>query len=223
MSIPKSLIIRIINQFETGTPDGSYDKLTIQDDGINGTFQITYGRSQTTEQGNLRYLLEMYVEAEGAYSNDILPYLERVGRESLVTDGEFHELLVAAGREDPVMRDTQDRFFDTFYWQPANAWCQAHGIQTALGHLVVYDSQVHSGGIPLFLRKRFTARPPSKGGDEKRWLWAYVEARHQWLKYHKRPLLRACVYRTQCFMDEMSRSNWDLLQRPIVANGREIS
>lgn len=223
MSIPKALIMRIINQFETGTPEGEYDKLSIQDDGINASFQITYGRSQTTEQGNLRFLLEMYVEAEGLFSPEFLPYLERIGRESLVTDGYFHELLIQAAREDPIMRQTQDHFFDSFYWQPAERWCASHGISSALGHLIVYDSQVHSGGVPLFLRKRFRERPPSAGGNEQRWLAAYVEARHQWLKYHKRPLLRACIYRTRCFMAEIARNNWDLTQLPINANGREIS
>lgn len=49
----KPLIQRVVNVFETGTAEGKYDKLVIYDDGVNGSHQITYGRSQTTEQGNL--------------------------------------------------------------------------------------------------------------------------------------------------------------------------
>ncbi|MBT1445477.1 chitosanase [Shewanella sp. JM162201] len=222
MDIPKDFIIRIINQFETGSPEGAYDKLVIQDDGINGTYQITYGRSQTTEQGNLRYLLEMYVEAQGAYSTDLLPFLDRIGQESLVAENEFHELLVRAAKDDPVMRQVQDKFFDAFYWEPAIEWCEEYGLKTALAGLVVYDSQVHSGGVPLFLRKRFSERPPSKGGDEKRWLAAYVDARHQWLRYHKRTQLRECVSRTECFRQEMERGNWDLQLRPVMVKGVAI-
>jgi hypothetical protein len=48
-----------------------------------------------------------------------------------------------------------------------------------LSMLVVYDSFIHSGSVPMFLRKRFIERPPANGGDEKKWIGSYVEVRHQ--------------------------------------------
>jgi hypothetical protein len=52
--IQKSLIERVVNVFETGTPDGDYGKITIYHDGLHNIRQITYGWSQTTEYGKLR-------------------------------------------------------------------------------------------------------------------------------------------------------------------------
>ena len=45
---------------------GKYGAISIFEDGPNDIRQITYGRSQTTEYGNLRELVQMYVEAGGA-------------------------------------------------------------------------------------------------------------------------------------------------------------
>ena len=48
----KSKIEAVINVFETGKKEGKYDALVVYRDGRGGSRQITYGRSQTTEQGN---------------------------------------------------------------------------------------------------------------------------------------------------------------------------
>src|SRR3954471_21822154 len=45
---------RVINVFETGTVRGRYGAIAIFADGPHGIRQVTYGRSQTTEYGNLR-------------------------------------------------------------------------------------------------------------------------------------------------------------------------
>ena len=57
----KSVIKRVINVFETGTADGDYGCISIYHDGPHNIRQITYGRSQTTEYGNLRALVDLYV------------------------------------------------------------------------------------------------------------------------------------------------------------------
>jgi hypothetical protein len=54
--------------------------ISIFEDGPNDIRQITYGRSQTTEYGNLRELVQMYVEAGGRFSEDFRPFVERFGR-----------------------------------------------------------------------------------------------------------------------------------------------
>jgi len=88
--------------------------------------------------------------------------------------------------------------------------------------LVTYDSYIHSGRIPMFLRKRFKELQPLKGGNEKKWITSYVDVRHQWLKYHEKPILRKTIYRTQVFINEIERNNWNLEKLPINANGVKV-
>src|SRR5215470_12651723 len=54
---------RVINVFETGSIQGNYAAISIFNDGPHDIRQITYGRSQTTEYGNLPELVRMYVDA----------------------------------------------------------------------------------------------------------------------------------------------------------------
>src|SRR5688500_4602517 len=96
----KQKIMRIVNVFETGSPEGEYDALVIYPDGRGGSRQITYGRSQTTEQGNLRNLLERYIWLGGRFADDFQPYMDRVGRVSLVKDKRFIDLLKESARQD---------------------------------------------------------------------------------------------------------------------------
>ena len=219
----KPLIQHIVNVFETGTPEGKYDLLVVYDDGINDSYQITYGRSQTTEQGNLSRLVDMYVDNGGNFAADFVPYLDKIGVEPLIEDERFKELLIKAGREDQIMRDTQDNFFDEVYWNPALAWFSRNLFTLPLSMLVTYDSYVHSGSVPMFLRKRFIEPPPARGGDERKWIASYVEIRHQWLKYHEKKILRKTIYRTQTFLNEIGRDNWSLDKLPINANGVNVT
>jgi len=222
LEIKKTLIQKIVNVFESGSPEGKYDTLVIYADGVNNSHQITYGRSQTTEQSNLRALIDMYVESNGKYAADFIPYLEKIGVESLVDDENFKRLLKEAAQKDKKMCDTQDKFFDKYYWQPAVEWAKRNGFKLALSMLVIYDSFIHSGTIPMFLRKRFKEFVPASGGDEKKWIASYIDARHQWLKYHERPILRKTIYRTQVFINEVERSNWNLDKLPIDAHGIKV-
>ena len=65
----------------------------------------------------------------------------------LTDDPTFKSLLRKAGREDPVMRQIQDAFFDDRYFRPAIAWADEQGFVEALSGLVIYDSFIHSGSI----------------------------------------------------------------------------
>jgi chitosanase len=218
----KRLMQRIINVFETGSPDGDYSTIAIFKDGPHNIRQITYGRSQTTEYGNLQRLVEDYVNAGGLFSQQLEPFVDRIGSDPLTDDAEFKKLLRKAGKEDPVMRETQDQFFDDVYYRPAIQWAKDHGFTLPLSGLVIYDSFIHSGSILRVIRKKFPETPPSSGGDEKAWTKAYVKARHNWLKNHSRPIVRSTIYRTACFDREIERSNWDLSIVPVKANGTNV-
>ncbi|HET6974679.1 MAG TPA: chitosanase [Pyrinomonadaceae bacterium] len=157
----KLLIQRIINVFETGSPDGDYSTISIFHDGPHDIRQITYGRSQTTEYGNLRKLVTDYVNAGGLFSQQLQPFADRVGSVALTDNAEFKTLLRRAGREDPVMRKTQDKFFDDIYYKPAMKWADQQGFTLPLSALVIYDSHIHSGSIPWVIRSMFRkARQP---------------------------------------------------------------
>jgi chitosanase len=219
----KRLIERIVNVFETGTPEGDYAAIAIFEDGPHDIRQITYGRAQTTEYGNLRELIRMYAGAGGRFSGDLAPFVDLIGAEALTDREDFIGLLKRAGREDPVMRQIQDEFFDRRYFAPALRWADDHEFALKLSMLVIYDSFIHSGSIPSVIRQKFPEVPPNMGGDERAWTAAYVTARHAWLANHSRPIVRRTIYRTECFTREIGRGNWDLSALPVNANGTDVS
>ncbi|HQE12100.1 MAG TPA: chitosanase [Flavipsychrobacter sp.] len=225
-SIQKNKILRVINVFETGVPDGKYDSISIYKDGtVNGVkvYQITYGRSQTTEFGNLKRMLELYISRNGMFAAPFRKFMSKIGKlPSLKDNVEFKSLLKTAAKQDVIMRQTQDEFFDIYYYQPAFNWFAGQQFTSALSMLVIYDSFIHSGSIPLFLRQKFAERTPLNGGDEKNWIKQYVDVRHNWLKTHSNTILQKTIYRTQCFKNQIKTNNWDLAQT-IVANGTPIS
>ena len=213
---------RVVNVFETGSVKGRYSAISIYNDGPHRVRQITYGRSQTTEYGNLARLVDMYVKAGGALAGELASYVRLIGHTPLVDNDVFKALLRRAGESDPVMWATQDRFFDVAYFQPAVKWATDNGFTLPLSMLVIYDSFIHSGGVPPFLRSRFVELTPKKGGDEKAWIQAYVEVRDKWLATHANPDLRPSAYRTRDLLREIKRGNWDFAHLPILANGAPV-
>ncbi|MDD5579911.1 MAG: chitosanase [Methylobacter sp.] len=218
----KSICEQVVNVFETGSAEGNYGAIAIFPDGPHGMKQVTYGRSQTTEYGNLEELVKTYVDKHGTYSEQLRDYLPKIGVTPLVNDALFQKHLKDAGDKDPIMRQVQDVFFDKRYFKPAIDWADNNGFTLPLSALVIYDSFVHSGSIPDFLRKRFTEQAPKSGGDEKAWIKQYVDVRQNWLAHHDNKILRGTIYRTQCFSREIARNNWDLGQLPINAHGIDV-
>lgn len=219
----KSIIEQTVNVFETGSRWGNYACLAFLPDGPNGIVQITYGRSQTTEFGNLGKLLTEYVARGGKYSNGFEPYLTRVGKNPLSQDTKFISLLKLAGTGDPIMSKVQDDFFEDNYFKPSLNWAETNGFTHPLSLLVIYDSFIHSGSIPKFLRIRFPEKTPKNGGDEKDWISAYVSERDKWLGSHSNKILRPTVYRMKCMKKQIELGNWDLSVLPIETQGLKIT
>lgn len=220
----KRKIERVINAFETGSAEGHYGalvKLKDYNDPETKTtiVQVTFGRSQTTEFGHLKTLVQDYVENDGIHANELKPFLLKIGRKpSLATNETFCNLLKKAGKTDPIMKICQDQLFETKYYQPAHNWFSRNGFSLPLSLLVIYDSFIHSGSILTFLRKRFNTAVPANGGQEKEWMENYVNARHNWLSKHSNTILQNTVYRTECFKEQIRNDNWDLSQR-VKAHG----
>ena len=211
----------IVNLFETSQVLGDYSLVTL----IEGdTGHLTYGRSQTTlGSGNLYSLVQRYCANPGARFKDrlesYLPGLEQRDL-SLDRDIRLHNILRACA-DDPVMRDTQDTFFDDVYWKPAARTAHRQNITTPLGMAVVYDSYVHGSW------KRISDRATSRWGSidavgERQWIAGYVSTRWEWLATHSRPDLRATAYRMDAFQRLIDQGYWGL-DLPLVVRNKEIS
>jgi chitosanase len=211
----------IVNIFETGSVLGDYGSVTLV---AGDTGHLTFGRSQTTlGSGNLGALIERYCSNAGArFAAQLESFRSRFSAQDLSLDNELHlHNLLRASADDPVMRETQDVFFDQVYWRPAERAAQQLGIATPLGVAVVYDSVVH--GSWRAMRDRTLQR----AGDlqllgERAWIRAYVEIRRNWLATHARSDLRSTVYRMDAFERLVDQDFWGL-SLPLVVRGVEIS
>lgn len=212
-SVIKNKILSIVSVFETSRTMPHYDALVVLADGPDERRQITYGKHQTTEFGKLPALLKEYITGGGHYGVAINRFLPQLGKGSgLSANSDFKKLLKLAGT-DNIMRQVQDRFFDREFWEPAYRFFQAGGFTLPLSLLVIYDSYIHSGGVPAWLRNDFSEVPPARGGDEKAWVTAYVRSRDIWLEHHPKKVLRNTDYRTDCFLECIEQGNWDLTRR----------
>src|SRR5690606_22995827 len=156
-----------------------------------------------------------------AYARALKPYLPQLADVDLRldTDWTFRNLLKEAGG-DPIMRDTQDDFFDRVYWTPAVSSATRTGLKEALSIAVVYDSAVHGSWTAMRDRTLAKAGTVSSAGERK-WIAAYIDARRDWLNGHTNALLRKTVYRMDAFKALLATGNWKL-DLPMTVRGVRI-
>jgi chitosanase len=211
----------IVNLFETGQVLGDYGQVTVL---AGDPGRLTYGRSQTTlASGKLAELLQIYTGNPGArFAARLRPRLPEFERADAVLDSDtkLHNLLRACA-DDPVMRETQDRFFDTGFWRPALRAANKLGLQTPLAVAVVYDSHVHGSWTRLRDRTLEAVGTVAQAG-EPAWVAAYVAQRRNWLATHSISILRNTVYRMDAFQRLIDLGQWGLAL-PLVVRGAEIS
>lgn len=215
--LKKELIKKILLAFEQSSTSIKYSKIYEWNDGPNKIKQITLSFG-VTEYGNLKKLIKNYCLNGGMLSEQFLPYVDKIGTTSLVSDDSFKRSLVLAGA-DPVMQKLQEDAFDNMYIEPAFKFCSTNDIVTELGKLVICDSYLHSGSILSLLRNRFTELIPSKGGNEKKWIESYCKVRREWLKNHSNKILNKTIYRMDFMLDRIKKRDWELTQSPFNANG----
>ena len=203
--LQKAAIGSIVNVFETGRIRGDYGAIAVLK-GDSG--HLSYGRSQVTlGSGRLFELLDIYCQNQGAkFAADLRPQLPRFRRKdfTLDTDDTVKNVLRQAGREDPVMRATQDQFFSQRYLGPACSAAEQLGITLALGQAVVYDSHIQGGWVTVSSR---LGTVTSIG--EQDWVVRYIKARRDWLSGLASPL-PATVYRMDSFSELIADKKWDL-------------
>lgn len=219
--IQKKTAEAIVNIFETSQILGDYSMVTVIP-GDSG--HLTYGRSQTTlGSGNLYTLLTQYCNNVGArFKDQLRPLLSRFQSQdlSLDVDIKVHNLLRVCA-DDPVMRETQDIFFDKYYWQAAERVAKRDGISSPLGLTIVYDSFVHGSWRSIQKEVKERMGEVAEVGEEK-WLADYVKSRRSWLAGHRRRDLRATVYRMDAIQRLIDQDYWGL-ELPLVVRGKEIS
>lgn len=224
----------IISVFETGKADGDPSAVAVLSDGAG----ISYGRHQATDgsdsldaivlraielghplSAELKHLLTK-LQSDGSTAYRSMPN-EKLG--GWLWDAV--KLLRECGNH-PVMLQAQNEVFDSMYWAPCAAQCVQMGLIYPLSWAVVYDSCIHSGpGGVARIRARFAEMPPSRGGDEKAWVSAYVRERRAWLT-GRGGVVAKTVYRMDAFLALIRDENWDLLTpfrvRGVVINSNLV-
>ena len=225
MKISESLKKRmwaVLNAAEndSGSYETEYATIYIYNDGPNKVKQLTLSRG-ITQYGNMKSLLQMYINDGGKYSNNFKPYVDILTKSSTVKDSSFKALLIKAAKEDQIFRTAEDKIFDDKYLRPALEFADKNGFGQPLSLMVILDSYLHSGTIFDFLRTRFPEKTPAKGGNEKIWIKEYVDARHSWLANHSNRILQNTTYRTQFLKNQIKDENW-YFNPPVVMNGTKI-
>jgi chitosanase len=217
------LIRRILSVAETDQAEWDPAAVYIYADGNQGRKQCTLSIGFTADGGNLRKVLERYVELGGIFGAQFAPYITALKAGDPGTDSDFIGLLKKSGKQDPMMMKTQEEMFDQLYLGPAFAWASKYGFGLPLSYLVIADSFLHSGSMLDFLMNRFPEKKPSAGGNSKKWITEYTKTRKDWLANHSNKLLRNTVYRCDCFLDQIDKDNWNLEQTPVVMHGTEVT
>jgi chitosanase len=213
-------IRRILSVAETDKPVWNPSAVYKYNDGPGQTPQWTLSVGFTEMGGNLKPVIERYLELGGTLAVQFAPYLAIMGKKHIADPG-FKALLQQAGKE-PAMARAQAEIFDERYLGPAFTWAKGYGFTKPLSFLVIADSFLHSGSMLEFLMDKFPEKKPSDGGDEEAWIKAYMKARREWLATHSNSILRGTVYRVDCYMRESGRANWELALQPVNMHGTEV-
>ena len=207
----------IVNVFETGRIPGNYAAVGVLK-GDSG--HLSYGRSQAAlGSGVLFQLLDGYCQKQSAkYAAQLQPYLPRFRNKDFTLDADaaLKALLKLAATDDPVMRLTQDQFFDSRYLAPACSDAAALGLVEPLGAAVIYDSRIQ-GGWPL-LKQRIG---PVTSRGSKDWVQRYIALRKAWLN-SLAPPLPSTVYRMDSFDSLVTLEKWNL-DLPVTVHGIAIT
>ena len=199
--------------------DTNYKSIYIYNDGNHKRKQVTLGRGFTQDGGNLWKVLARYIAKGGAKADFFASYQAKMSNGDLWQDKEFLKTIGTCSTEQ-AMRDAQDEVFNEAYLNPALQWADAHGFKLALSYGVAVDSYLHSGQMTSWLINKFPEHSPANGGDEKKWMQAYLEERLAWFE-RVSGALHTCTFRPKFFLTQIKSGNWDLVC-PMTVPGKGI-
>jgi chitosanase len=182
----KRIAMQLVSSAENSSLDWEAQYTYIQDigDGRGYTAGIIGFCSGT---GDMLKVVERYAAArEGNVLERFLPALRAVkGSDSHAGLGSPFTEAWAKAAADPAFRAAQDAERDRSYFDPAVKQAKADGL-SALGQFIYYDAYVMHGyadangsvGFRTMRREALAAtEPPAKGGDEEKYLNAFLDAR----------------------------------------------
>jgi chitosanase len=216
-----SFIRRILSVAETGKPEWDAGATYFYNDGPGGKNQATLSIGFTAS-GNLKKVLQRYIEKSGLFAAQFSPYVALLPGNLLPNNKEFARTCREAGA-DPLFKEIQTECFEDFYMAPAFTWAAKYGFSLPLSYLVIADSFLHSGSMLDFLMNSFSEKKPSAGGNEKKWIKDYLDARRKWLANHSNKILNATVYRADCYVKELVTGNWDLGTDSVAMHGTKVT
>lgn len=224
----KLTALAIVHIFETSKPFGDYSAVAVLNDGAG----ISYGVNQFTHRsGSLLKVVERYLEIGGTTGKlaltAYLPLLRSTHKGDvmlLAGNGQFKTALKEAAKTFE-MKLAQQQIAEECYLRPAIEACEGSDFELPLSLAVIYDSINH--GSFERIRDRVVVTPPGNGSMkpeefEKEWITRYVRKRDAWLKNHPNPLLRNTDYRTDFFLTQIARDNWQL-RLPLNVHGYRLT
>src|SRR4029077_6555254 len=117
-------IRRILSVAETDKPEWDPSEVFKYNDGPNKRPQWTLSVGFTEMGGNLKVVIDRYLEHGGVLAVQFAPYLAVMGKKH-ITDSQFKTLLQDAGKE-PAMVIAQQEIFDEQYLGPAFTWAKKY-------------------------------------------------------------------------------------------------
>ena len=216
--------LAIVRIFETSKPFGDYEAVAVLNDGAG----VSYGAYQFTHRsGSLYDVVVNYLGRGGIAGRTILveklPILQDKSAKAinvLSHDVDLKAALRMAGRTDE-MHEAQHQVALTRYLKPAIEACEGSNFILPLSLAVVYDSINH--GSYGMIRDRVTIKREVYVSDiafERAWITQYVGARDFWLE--SVPRLAPTDYRTDFFLAQIARKNWDL-DLPVNVHGHTLT
>ncbi|MCW0215799.1 MAG: chitosanase [Pseudonocardia sp.] len=173
---------QLVSVFENDTPEIQYGYVEVLGDGRG----ITAGRAGFCSGcGDMLEVVRRY--AEVAPESDLVGFLPALRAAAAGDDADL-DGLDDAWREaatDARFREVQDAAVEKFYFGPAAELSRSHGLRTALGVAVVYDTAIqHGTGTDHDSVRSIVARTddemggtPADGIDEVSWLNAFLADR----------------------------------------------
>jgi hypothetical protein len=215
--------LAIVRIFETSEPLGEYDACAV----LNDHAGVSYGINQFTHaSGSLYDVVITYLGKGGIDGRtpltDSLPILKDTSAkavEVLSHNRNFKAALKRAGKTQE-MREAQHEVAFRRYLQPAIEACEGSNFISPLSLAVIYDSINH--GSYARIRDRVSVKPSqfmSAALFERAWIAEYVGARDHWLE--SVPRLKPTEYRTDFFLLQIARKNWDL-NLPLNVHGYKL-
>lgn len=219
----KLIALAIVHIFETGKPIGDYSVVAVLNDGAG----ISYGINQFTHRsGSLFAVLQRFDRLGGQLPASIASQMHSFKSGSLIQSLSANATIKSELRRlgaDPLMRQAQREIAFEKYLGPAIRACEGSDFVLPLSLAVVYDSINH--GSYEKIRDRVVVDRPGNGSMkpiefEKEWITRYVKKRDAWLE--SIPRLRSTDYRTDFFLAQIVRGNWNL-NLPLNVHGYRLT